>query len=80
MTSLASKRFYTYRLLNLILTYSSEFTALTDGKKDKVRMILSCGIIDMNVGSTMRTEIFEIFPSGDIHDDLTTLLSYTPPP
>jgi len=77
----ASATFLTKLLMELILTYPSDFTALTDGKKLQVGMIISCGAIDMQVGSICRTTLMEsIFPSGDIFDGLTELLAYTPPP
>lgn len=78
--SLASDRFFTHYLLQIVLAYPSEYAALSDVNKNKLKMILSCGIINMNNGSFMREKVFEIFPSGDIYDALTALLAYTPPP
>jgi len=77
--SLASDRFLTNHLLEIVLTYPSEYAALSDADKDRLKMIISCGVINMNNGSYMREKVFEMFPSGDIYDALTALLAYTAP-
>ena len=81
MTSMASALFYTSKLLELIITYPAEYSALTNAQKSTLSLIISCGRIDMTTGSVIRTKIFEIFTEGtNIYADLTTMLAYTPPP
>ncbi len=78
MPGFSCKPFPTFRLFEAI--DKPEFNALTTGNKDLVRMILSCGVIDMNVGSFIRDKLFEIFPDGTTtYTNLMELLSYTPP-
>lgn len=78
-TGLASVDFQTFRLVELMIDHSDEFAALTGPERERVRMIISCGKIDMSLGSTIRARIFELFPEGtDIYADLTEMLSFTP--
>lgn len=79
-TGMASTRFYTWRLQELIATYKQEYDDLQGPERKEVDMIVSCGIIDMNPGSVLRDRLFTLFPSGDIYEALTALLAYTPPP
>lgn len=80
MSSLAGTRFDTGRLQELITAYRGEYDALQGPDRKEVDMIVSCGIIDMNVGSVIRNRLFVLFPSGDICDGLTAMLDYPPPP
>ena len=45
-----------------------EYASLVDAAKDGLRIILACGTIDMQSGSTSRTRLLQIFPSGITHD------------
>ncbi len=77
--SQASARFYTYKLLEVM--DDIEYDALSASNKAKLNVLISCGIIDINVGSPLRAFIFSIFPDGTTtYDRLMALLTYTPPP
>lgn len=39
----------------------TEYAALTDAQKDKVKIVLSCGFVDMRDGQWTRTILFTIF-------------------
>jgi len=79
MLSLASSHFETYRLIEVIVP--SEYNALSDANKERIKMILSCGTIDMRSGSFIREMIFGLFPEGtDTYSALAEMLTYIPPP
>lgn len=78
MPSLASAKFRTYRLVELIFDYPSDYNGLNDSEKIGLALIISCGKIDMQDGSVIRNKIFDMFPSGDIHDELAAMLLYIP--
>ena len=79
--SLASSRFHTMHLLEVIVSDPAEYVALTDAKKARVRMILSCGIINMGENNPVKDEFFTLFPEGTtIGDNVLALLEYTAPP
>ena len=52
----------TYMILELIDPV--EYTALSDAAKDRLKLILSCGAIDMRVSNVVHSWLFAIFPVG----------------
>jgi len=77
--SLASVRFETYRIAECI--DASEYNALTDGQKEKLQIILSCGFINMGEGSILRNQILTLFPDGTTtYANLMAILEYIPSP
>lgn len=45
---------------------STEYLALTDAAKDGVKIVLSCGFVDMREGQWARTTLLAIFGSSPI--------------
>ena len=77
--SLASAVFHTWRLVDAIS--ASDYNGLSEANQEKVRMIISCGTINMGVNSNIRALLFQLFPEGtDTYDALTALLEYDAPP
>jgi len=77
-TGYSCRPFPTYLFLEVIV--ASEYNALTNGQKEKLKMILSCGTVDMMVGSLVRADIFTLFPEGtETYDNLIYLLAPTSP-
>jgi len=48
----------------------TEYAALVDTAKDGLRIILACGVVNMTPGSILRTQLFQIFPSGVTYNAL----------
>lgn len=57
---------YTSSILECI--DATEYAALSDAAKDGVRILLSCGTVNMKAGSRCREILNQIFPSGITHD------------
>lgn len=58
----------------------SEFNALSAANKDALRMIISCGGIDMQEGTPNRTKFFALFPDGTTtYDNVMAILESTIP-
>jgi hypothetical protein len=57
----------------------TEYAALVDAAKDGLRILLSCGELDMSPGNINRTRLFQIFPSGVTYNALTAKFSRTTP-
>lgn len=74
MPGKTSKRFYTYRLLEVMDV--NEYNALSDADTALLNALLSCGVIDITTGSSLRTFIFGLFPDGtNTYEALTELLA-----
>lgn len=61
-TPLHTKVIPSYIVLDCI--EPSEYTALADAAKDGLRIILSCGQVDISGTSIVRARLNAIFPSG----------------
>jgi len=61
---LTSRFVYTYDILECI--DPTEYAALVEAAKDGLRIILSCGIVDLSSTSSIRANLNLIFPVGKI--------------
>ena len=70
--------FYTSVLLDNIV--AAESNALSDANKDALKMIISCGMIDMQEGTSNRTKFFNLFPDGTTtYANVMAVLEHNPP-
>lgn len=53
--------FSTYKIMEA--TLASEYNALSAANKDAYRQIVSCGIVDLTDGTSIRTKLWNIFDS-----------------
>lgn len=72
----------TYRLLEAIVP--QEYQGLSDIHKDYVRMIVSCGVIDLADGTTVREALNSMFgEESQTHENLEQLeydtINWMPP-
>lgn len=74
----AKNPFPTYELLECI--DAAEYNALTEGNKERIRLVISCGVINTTGGNKLLDMVKNIFPVGTTtRTALDALLSYTPP-
>ena len=64
---------WTYKIMNA--TVASEYNALSDANKAAYDLIISCGIISLDVDSDVLLKLFNLFPDGtDTYDNLVLLM------
>jgi hypothetical protein len=50
-----------------------EYTELSDAQKDALKIVLSCGTVNMGSGSIIRSWVLDvIFPSGTSHNAIAS--------
>lgn len=57
----------------------TEYNALSDANKERVKILLSCGTINLAVGSQTRSILDTIFPTGTATNAAVKVLVGNPP-
>ena len=68
----------TYKILECVIP--SEYNALSDNNKEKLKILLSCGEIDTRVGNDLRASLEAIFPEGTATRTKLDAMFYQAPP